>query len=162
MMKAIREIINEYAQLAGGLVNPDSLKKILFDHPVVKTIGAFVSVFVSTDPVLFYILITLLLLDMLTGLMKASQTNSITSGRFVRGVFKMIGYTIAVGLIHLLTTVVPMLELGENIVIMLLSLTEAISIVENLGAIGVPIPKIFLRKLEAAKHILEQDEKTNA
>lgn len=157
-MKVIRDEINEYAQLAGGLVNPDSLKKIIFDYPIVKTVGAFVSIFISTNPTLFYVLITLLLLDMLTGLMKASQTNSITSDRFVRGVFKMIGYTIAVGLIHLLTTVVPMLEIGENIVIMLLSLTEAISIVENLGAIGVPIPKILLRKLESAKHILEEDK----
>ena len=93
-------------------------------------------------------LMTFLVLDYITGMAKAYQSKSLNSNAGFKGVVKKFGelvvVMVGVGIDNFMQTGGFMREL----VIYYLVLTEALSIIENHGSLGVPFPKKLKDALE--------------
>ena len=94
------------------------------------------------------VLATFMVIDYISGIIKAIHNKNLDSNVGFRGIFKKMGMLIVVmvgvGVDYFINTAGFMREL----IIYYLVLTEALSITENLGAIGVPLPKKFVNTLE--------------
>lgn len=96
-----------------------------------------------------WIVIVLVAVDALTGVWGARESGqTISSKRFLTTVPKLLRYLIFIAVGHLLQTTIPIELYIENIIIVFLAATEFISITENLGKAGMPIPKKLLTKIE--------------
>lgn len=138
-------------------MNAEFVRKMLsqiVEHPYLKgavSLGAVYIdwVFGSKKEVLV-IIGMLVLLDSVTGVMKAYKKCRISSASFFRTAIKCFVYFI------LLTTgacVDKTTPFPFALVTMAtyLSITEAISIIENLGAMGYPVPKVLIGRLKALR-----------
>lgn len=98
------------------------------------------------------ILVAVVIIDYITGLSAAFVGKRLDSRIGSKGIVKKVGYFILVALAHLLDRgtgmTAPVLQTAT---IWFLIANEGISITENLGEIGVPIPKALLDALERLK-----------
>ena len=95
------------------------------------------------------VLIILVLLDTITGVWGAKLNGeTISSKRFIASVPKLIRYLIFIAAGHLLQLTIPFEMYIENVVLVFLAATEFISIMENLGKSGMPVPKKLLNQIE--------------
>lgn len=99
-----------------------------------------------------WIVIVLVAVDAGTGVWGARESGQvISSKRFLTTVPKLLRYLIFIAVGHLLQSTIPFNLYIENIIIVFLATTEFISIVENLGKSGMPIPKKLLKKIEEVR-----------
>lgn len=98
------------------------------------------------DPSL-QILVVFIVMDFITGIMHGFYSHTLSSKIGTKGTFKKAGILcviIVANMLDLLT--------GEHLfrmpVVYFFIATEGISILENLGKMGVPVPKILLDKLK--------------
>ena len=88
-------------------------------------------------------------LDILSGLLVGGKRKELSSARMFGGIKKKLGGWIALVLAHVIDEV---LFEGQSIVVTSLSIVlignEGLSITENLGNLGVPIPKFITKYLE--------------
>jgi toxin secretion/phage lysis holin len=105
------------------------------------------------------VLVAFVTLDYITGLGAAFVGKRLDSRIGSRGVVKKVGFFVLVALAHLLDIgtgmTAPVLQTAT---IWFLVANEGISITENLGEIGVPIPKVLLDALERLKNKKETEE----
>lgn len=97
-------------------------------------------------------LLVLMVLDYITGLCKAIANKEINSIIGAKGIIKKVGYLIIVAVSVLLDEVVGNTGAIRNIVIYFFVANEGISILENWGAMGLPLPKKITEVLEQIKH----------
>jgi len=114
--------------------------------PIIKTI--FAAILTAFTPVLAALVSLLLLvfIDLVLGIYRGIVSHSFTSARLRTGVSKFILYPIAIVSVRLAETQIPMLGNSEvtfvsSFMILYLSVTELISILETLTMLKVPIPK---------------------
>ena len=109
------------------------------------------------------ILIAFIVIDYLSGVVAAFVCKRLDSAIGARGIAKKVGFLVLVAVAHLLDQVAglgaPVLKTAT---IWFLIANEGISITENLGEIGVPIPKTLqdaLRRLrdEEGPGVIERD-----
>lgn len=116
---------------------------------VIGLVAAMVaSAFVSLHPV-YQVLLVLMASDIVTGAMRAYQQRVLTSRVAIVGVTRKAGELILVALCAYLQLVVPevaALPLPEAVA-MFYVYNEGLSVIENLAAIGVPIPDFLTRAL---------------
>ena len=96
-------------------------------------------------------LLILIVLDYVTGLCKAIITKKINSLIGLKGIVKKVGYLIIVAVSVLLDEVVGNTGAIRNLVIYFFVANEGISILENWGAMGLPLPKKVFEVLEQIK-----------
>ncbi len=105
------------------------------------------------------ILVAVVIIDYLTGLGAAFVGKRLDSRIGSRGIVKKVGFFVLVALAHLLDKgtgmAAPVLQTAT---IWFLIANEGISITENLGEIGVPIPKVLLDALERLKTKKDETE----
>ena len=92
------------------------------------------------------IIVCLTVLDFLSGIMKAVYTNTISSRVGYKGIVRKAGILtviIVANLLDLLTGVF----LFRTAIIFFFASTESISLIENIGAMDVPIPRFLKEKL---------------
>lgn len=102
------------------------------------------------------VLVAVMVIDYISGMVSAKKTGELSSRLGVIGILKKVGYLalVAVGMVvdYLISSALT--QVGINIqinycfamiIVIWLIVNELISILENLGEIGVPIPE-FLRK----------------
>ena len=102
------------------------------------------------------VLVAVMVIDYISGMVSAKKTGDLSSRLGVIGILKKVGYLalVAVGMVvdYLISSALT--QVGINIqinycfamiIVIWLIVNELISILENLGEIGVPIPE-FLRK----------------
>lgn len=102
---------------------------------------------------LLTILLVIQLLDMITGLLVAIKVKNVSSTRLREGLTTKVGYWILIILAHLIDVIV--LEgqmIAQTAVLFAFIGTEGLSITENLGNIGVPVPKIILDYLAQVRN----------
>ena len=103
------------------------------------------------------ILVAVMVLDYITGMTKAWQAGELSSRVGIRGILKKLGYLVIVAVAGMLDWLIRYgaAALGwewapeflvSSVVIVWLIINELLSILENVEAIGVPVPA-FLRKL---------------
>lgn len=115
-----------------------------FGACIVYAIGGFDTAF----KVLFFFMI----LDYLSGLMKAYKKREILSKTGWNGLMKKVGTLMAVIVAHQMDKIAPTgSQAFRTIIITFFTANEAISITENLAILGVPIPKIMKQALKVWK-----------
>ena len=97
-------------------------------------------------------LLVLMVLDYITGLCKAIANKEINSIIGAKGIIKKVGYLIIVAVSVLLDEVVGNTGAIRNIVIYFFVANEGNSILENWGAMGLPLPKKITEVLEQIKN----------
>lgn len=116
------------------------------DTLVFSTIASVLTFLFGNFDIPLQVLIVFIVTDFLTGLVKAWYENNISSQQGYKGLMKKCGIMVVI-------MVAVMLDLLTNTVLFRIPVCwffiaiEGISILENLGHIGVPIPKFLLDKL---------------
>ena len=96
-------------------------------------------------------LLIFMLLDYITGICKAIVNKKINSIIGVKGIVKKVGYLIIVALSVQLDNITGGTGALRTLVIYFFVANEGISILENWGSIGLPLPKKIKETLEQLK-----------
>ena len=104
------------------------------------------------------VLLAFMLCDYLTGLVVAmvfhnspkTKTGRAESNAGLKGVFRKLAILVAVGMAHLLDTAMGV-EALRGVAICFFLANEGLSIVENIGLMGVPMPGVIKDALEVLK-----------
>ena len=95
--------------------------------------------------------VVMMILDYITGILKAIFNKEINSYVGVKGIIKKVGYLIIVGVSVMLDRLMGDTGAVRNIVIYFFVANEGISIVENWVAMGLPMPQVVIDTLEQIK-----------
>lgn len=105
---------------------------------------------------LLSVFMTILIIDTLTGVLKAKNTGQYESSLFRKGFFRKTAYLLAV----VLTVQIDLLSgsngIWRDIILTFFTVNESISIIENLGELGVSFPAQFT---DAIKSLQEKNKK---
>ena len=104
----------------------------------------FLSILTGYDT-LFKALLIFIVLDYLSGVMRAFYTGKLSSKVGAKGIIKKIGYIILVILVEILDILLKDNGYLRNIVIYMFIANEGISILENWAKMGIKIPE-FLKE----------------
>lgn len=124
---------------------------------VVGSIGGAISYIIGGWNTSIQTLLVFMLIDYLTGLAlgvlnKSSKTKDggLSSKAGLKGIFKKAGMLVVVIIAHRLD-ILSGTDFIKDACIIVLIANEGLSIIENLGTMGVPIPKILIKVIEALK-----------
>lgn len=98
------------------------------------------------------ILITVIVLDYITGLFKAIYNKKINSTVGLKGIIKKVGYLIIVSVAVILDKIAGNTGAIRTLVIYFFVANEGISILENWGGMGLPLPQKIFDVLEQLKN----------
>lgn len=106
-------------------------------------------------------LLTLVLLDYLTGIMKAIVNKQLNSYVGWRGGMKKGGMFIVIMVAVQIEIVINQPGLIRNAVAFAFILNEGISILENLTELGVPVPQFLVKRLQKMKDNIDIEGEEN-
>jgi toxin secretion/phage lysis holin len=92
----------------------------------------------------------LLLLDTITGAMKAYHEHELSSGGFFRCATKCTVYFILMATASLVDKAMP-ISFASSVMVTFLAATEALSVMENLARLGFPVPSFLVNRLMTIK-----------
>lgn len=118
---------------------------------VTSTVLTTVVYFLGGLDIALKTLLVFMLLDYVTGICKAIVNKKINSIIGVKGIIKKIGYLIIVALAVRLDVITGGTGALRTLVIYFFVANEGISILENWGSIGLPLPKKVMETLEQLK-----------
>lgn len=104
-------------------------------------------------------LIIAIVLDYITGVLKAGYEKQLNSKIGLKGIIKKVGYIIIVAVATLADSIVGDTGVIRTAVIYIFVANELLSVLENWAAMGLPCPKILLDKLEQLKNKNESEGK---
>lgn len=99
----------------------------------------------------FYFLLIIICLDYFTGIIDAYKHNEVSSKKGFEGFLKKCGYIVIIILSNLVDVLMNLNGTLRTLVIYFFIANDGISILENLGGIGVPLPKklyVVLKELK--------------
>lgn len=112
-------------------------------------VGGFFGWFVGELDGLLYALITFVVVDYITGLMAAGLEKKLSSGVGFRGIFKKVVIFCLVAVGHIIDThIIQNGSVLRTAVVFFYLSNEGISILENAGRIGLPVPEKLRSVLE--------------
>lgn len=97
------------------------------------------------------LLITLVVIDYITGILKAIYNKGLNSSIGLKGIIKKLGYFLIIALAVILDKITGESGVIRTLVIYFFISNEGISIVENWGGMGLPLPKKIVEILEQLK-----------
>ena len=105
------------------------------------------------------ILLILMVADVVTGLIKGMYQSNFSSSAFRKGLLSKAGFFIVLILCHQIDLLAGNSEpIVRGVGAIFYIAVEGTSIVENLGAIGVPIPSAIKKRLEKLRDSEEDEE----
>ena len=123
-------------------------------------VGAFLAWLIGGYDSLVQILVTFIIIDYLTGLAKAWINKDLSSQKGLRGIVKKLALVSLVVVAEKVDFLIGGNDFVRNAIIYSLISNETISILENAGHMGIPIPKQFFQALEKLKSKTQEgDEK---
>lgn len=109
------------------------------------------------------VLIVCMVIDYLSGIIKAYMTKTLSSAKGTRGILKKVGYLIVISVAMICDWVIGSGILGvevsfflASIVIVWLALNELLSILENMVDIGVPFPTFLIDLIDSLQKMTEK------
>lgn len=127
---------------------------------IIKTVG---SVMLTTITFLFgkidiaiQVLLFCIVVDYITGMIKAYVVGELDSKIGLKGILKKVGYLTIVALAYQIDRLTGNTDIIRTAVSYFFVVNEALSILENWGKIGLPIPEVLINKIEQLK---EKEEK---
>ena len=125
---------------------------------IFSTIIGVITMLIGGWSLALQILLVLMCVDIISGIIKSLKNNSYSSRQFRQGLFVKSGFFAVLILCYqvdlLLSNGVPVIR---NICVLFYIAIEGSSIIENLGAMGVPIPTILVKKFQVLKEQAEQE-----
>lgn len=97
-------------------------------------------------------LLIVIVLDYITGVFKAIYNRKINSSVGLRGIIKKLGYLIIVAVAVILDKIAGNTGAIRTLVIYFFVANEGISILENWGGMGLPLPQKLIDTLEQLKN----------
>ena len=125
----------------------------IFKAPVVFS---FMGVLGDWDGAL-QLLLTVILLDYMTGICKAIYSKKLDSSVGVKGIVKKLGYLIVVAMSQGLDQINGNIGAIRTLIIYFFIANESLSILENWGNMGLPLPKKIFNVFKQLKS--ENDQK---
>ena len=122
-----------------------------FINFVTGTLATALVYFLGGWDVALQVLITVIILDYITGVCKAISDKKVNSSVGLKGIVKKIGYLIVVALSVILDKTTGNTGAIRTLVIYFFVANEGISILENWGGMGLPLPKKIFDVLEQLK-----------
>ena len=122
-------------------------RTVKYTKPLIAVIGAALTVFFGGWDIMLQILIGFVVLDYVTGVAAAWYTKTLNSEIGARGIMKKILLFVVVGVAYQLDVATGQ-EVFRSLAIWFYLANEALSIVENAGRCGVPIPEFLKAALE--------------
>lgn len=133
------------------------------------TLATF-AVYMGALAVPIIVLMAMMIIDYLSGMAVAWSQNNLSSKIGAKGILKKVGYmaliVVAMGVDYLIYSgiAVANIEVGYNmwfglLVAVWLIINEMISILENLGKLGVPIPDFLTKIIKRLKSTAEGETK---
>lgn len=110
----------------------------------------FLSILTGYDT-LFKALLILIVLDYLSGIMRAIYTKKLSSKIGAKGIIKKIGYIVLIVVVEILDILLKDNGYLRNIIIYMFIANEGISILENWSAMGIKVPDIIKDKFSNLK-----------
>ena len=138
----------------------------------VGTMGSIIAYLLGGWETAIQTLVVFMLIDYITGIMlavlnksKKTKGGGLSSAVGLKGIFKKFGMLIVVIIANRLDALAGT-DVIRNGCIIILVANEGLSIIENLGTMGVPVPKILINFIEALKHkddteVPDSDEEEN-
>ncbi len=109
--------------------------------------------------ILFKTLLVFIIIDYITGLLRAIYTKKLSSKIGAKGIIKKVGYIFIVILAALLDKLLNSTGNIRNIVIYMFIANEGISILENWTSMGIKIPKILKDKFNDINKDIDDNNK---
>ena len=103
------------------------------------------------------ILLTAMVLDYISGMLKAFYLGEVSSRVGYKGLIKKVGILFTIVVANL-TDIVLGLTIFRSAICMFFCMNELISVLENIAALGVPIPDILSDRLIQTKGDLNDDK----
>lgn len=128
-----------------------------FINFVTGTLATALVYFLGGWDIALQVLITVVILDYITGVCKAISDKKVNSSVGLKGIVKKIGYFIIVAVSVILDRITGNTGAIRTLVIYFFVANEGISILENWGGMGLPLPKKIFDVLEQLKN--ENDPK---
>jgi len=118
---------------------------------IVGGIGSALTYLFGGWSALLGILLAFVAIDYITGFLAAGCQGKLSSTVGLRGIAKKIGIFVLVAIAHLVDMALGDGSLIRDAAIFFYIANELLSIIENAGVLGVPIPDILLRAVETLK-----------
>lgn len=119
---------------------------------VTGTLATTLVYFLGGWDVALQTLLVVIVLDYLTGICKAIYNKKINSTVGLKGIIKKVGYLIVVAVAVILDHIAGETGAIRTLVIYFFVANEGISILENWGGMGLPLPKKIIEILEQLKN----------
>ena len=110
----------------------------------------FLSILTGYDT-LFKALLIFIVLDYLSGIMRAIYTKKLSSKIGAKGIIKKIGYIVLIVVVEILDILLKDNGYLRNIIIYMFIANEGISILENWSDMGIKVPDIIKDKFSNLK-----------
>ena len=110
----------------------------------------FLSILTGYDT-LFKALLIFIVLDYLSGIMRAIYTKKLSSKIGSKGIIKKIGYIVLIVVVEILDILLKDNGYLRNIIIYMFIANEGISILENWSAMGIKVPDFIKDKFSNLK-----------
>ena len=110
----------------------------------------FLSILTGYDT-LFKALLVFIVLDYLSGVMRAIYTKKLSSKIGAKGIIKKIGYIVLIVVVEILDILLKDNGYLRNIIIYMFIANEGISILENWSDMGIKVPDIIKDKFSNLK-----------
>lgn len=96
-------------------------------------------------------LLIMIVLDYLTGMGKSYVSGTLNSNRGLKGIIKKLGLLVLVAVAQVVDTLLNMAGVVRTFIIYYIVANEGLSILENLGKMGIIVPQFLIDKLEQLK-----------
>ena len=114
--------------------------------------GAFLGYFFGDLDGFIYVIVTVVVIDYITGVMCAIVKRQLSSGIGFKGIFRKICIFFLIGIGHVLDVfILDEIYVFRTIIIFFYTANESISIIENAAFLGLPIPSNLIAVLQQLK-----------
>ena len=96
-------------------------------------------------------LLVMIVLDYLTGMGKSYVSGTLNSNKGLKGIIKKLGLLVLVAVSQVVDVLLNMSGVVRTFIIYYIVANEGLSILENLGKMGIIVPKFLVEKLEQLK-----------
>lgn len=118
----------------------------------VSLFGSLVSLFVGSVDSFVVILLALVIVDYITGIVASAMEGALSSQVGFRGIARKLLVFVLVAAAHLVDVAIGWnMHLIRDAIVFFYIANEFISIVENAGRAGVPIPSVLRKAIELLK-----------
>lgn len=118
---------------------------------VLGAIGGFIAYWLGGLDTILICLIAMLIVDYVSGVLAAVHNKNVNSEIGWKGIVKKVFTLLVVAVAFIIETATEGAFAIREIVIMFFIANEAISLIENAGKIGIPIPEKLIQILEQLK-----------